>query len=71
MKIILELSQKMKTEFKFDQMSLTDDDKTAVDALVSLGFKPSDAKTVVSKLAKGLTVEEKIKTALQKTNEKK
>ena len=71
MKIILELSQKLKSEFKFENMNVSDDDKTAINALISLGYKPGDAKTAISKLPKGLSVEEKIQTALKRTNEKK
>ena len=66
MKIILELSSKLKSEFDMSKMVLSDDDQTAVSALVSLGYKSYDAKKLVSKLPKNLTVEEKIKEALKK-----
>lgn len=66
MKIILELSGKLKTDFDMTKMILTDDDQTVISALVSLGYKSYDAKKVVSKLPKNLTVEEKIKEALKK-----
>jgi len=66
MKIILELSSKLKSDFDMNKMVLSDDDQTAVSALVSLGFKSFDAKKIVSKLPKNLTVEEKIKEALKK-----
>lgn len=65
MKIILELSQKLKQEFELRKMYLSEEDKTVVDALVSLGFKSHDASSVVSKLSKKLSVEEKIKEALK------
>lgn len=67
MKIILELSSKFKSEFDMKNMVLSDDDQTAVSALVSLGYKSYDAKKIISKLPKNLTVEEKIKEALKKT----
>lgn len=67
MKIILELSSKLKTDFDMTKMVLSDDDQTAVSALVSLGYKSYEAKKIVSKLPKNLTVEEKIKEALKKT----
>lgn len=67
MKIILELSQKLKSEFKMVDMYLSEDDKLVVDALVSLGFKSADAKQTLSKLPKDLSVEEKIRHALKKT----
>ncbi len=65
MKIILELSSKLKSDFDMSKMVLSDDDQTAVSALVSLGYKSYDAKKIISKLPKNLTVEEKIKKALQ------
>ena len=58
MKIILELSSKFKSEFDMKNMVLSDDDQTAVSALVSLGYKSYDAKKIISKLPKNLTVEE-------------
>jgi len=66
MKIILELSGKFKSQFDMKNMVLSDDDKTVVDALISLGYKSYDAKKMLSKLPKNLTVEEKIKKALAK-----
>lgn len=65
MKIILELSQKLKQDFELKKMYLSDEDKTVVDALVSLGFKSHDASSVVSNLPKKLSIEEKIKEALK------
>lgn len=67
MKIILELSSKLKSDFDMSKMVLSDDDQTAVSALVSLGYKSYDAKKIISKLPKNLTVEEKIKEALKST----
>ncbi len=67
MKIILELSTKFKSGFDMKNMVLSDEDKTVIEALVSLGFKTHDARQVVSKLPKDLSVEEKIKNALKKT----
>ncbi len=67
MKIILELSTKFKSGFDMKNMVLSDEDKTVVEALISLGFKSHDAKQAVSKLPKSLSVEDKIKSALKKT----
>lgn len=64
MKIILELSSKLKTDFDMKNMVLSDDDRTVIDALISLGYKSFEAKKIVSKLTKNLSVEEKIKQAL-------
>ncbi len=65
MKIILELSQKLKQDFTLEKMYLSEDDKLVVDALVSLGFKVSEAKKILQKIPKNLSVEDKIKKALQ------
>ncbi|MFA6533456.1 MAG: Holliday junction branch migration protein RuvA [Patescibacteria group bacterium] len=65
MKIILELSSKLKTDFDMKNMVISDDDQTVISALVSLGYKSYDAKKLVSKLPKNLSVEEKIKESLK------
>lgn len=70
MKIILELSQKLKSEFKFSSMQMSDEDKTVIEALVALGYKTQEAKNLFQKLPEGLTVEEKIKQALKLTVQK-
>ncbi len=65
MKIILELSSQLKIDFDMKNMVLSDDDQTVIGALVSLGYKTHDAKKILSKLPKNLSVEEKIKEALK------
>ena len=65
MKIILEVSQKLRSEFHLEKMYLTDEDKIVIDALVSLGFRSNEAKKVIPKLPKNLSLEEKIKEALK------
>ncbi|OGK36716.1 Holliday junction DNA helicase RuvA [Candidatus Roizmanbacteria bacterium RIFCSPHIGHO2_12_FULL_41_11] len=65
MKIILELSQKLKQDFDLGKMHLSEDDKTVVDALVSLGFKSQEAKSILSKITANLSVEEKVKEAIR------
>lgn len=65
MKIILELSQKLESEFKLEKMYLSEDDKTVIDALVSLGYKAIEAKKILSKLPKNLSLEDKIKQGLK------
>ena len=64
MKIVLELSQKFKTEFKFE-MQLTEDDKTVIDALVELGYRKQEAQKLFEKLPKELSIEKKIQEALK------
>lgn len=71
MKIILELSEKLDSEFEMKQMVLSEDDKTVIDALVSLGFKSHDAKQLLSKLPKELSLEEKIRQGIQMGSPKK
>lgn len=72
MKIILELSQKLDQEFKMEKMYLSDDDKTFIDALVSLGFKNQEASELLNKVPKKLTLEEKIREGIRlATNPKK
>lgn len=64
MKIVLELSQKFKTEFKFEQ-HLSNDDKTVIDALVELGYGKNEARQLFEKLPKELSIEKKIQEALR------
>ena len=71
LKIILELSQKLESEFKLEKMYLSEDDKTVIDALVSLGFKSNEAKKILSNLPKDLSLEEKIKAGLRQTSNPK
>jgi len=66
LKIILELSQKLKTEFKLHETALSEDDKTVIDALVSLGYRSSEARQKLAKISPDLSVEERIKKALKK-----
>ncbi|OGK22107.1 Holliday junction DNA helicase RuvA [Candidatus Roizmanbacteria bacterium RIFCSPHIGHO2_01_FULL_39_8] len=65
MKIILELSQKLESEFKLEKMFMSDEDKTIIDALVSLGFKSIEAKKIVRDVPKDLSLEERIKEAIR------
>lgn len=67
MKIILELSSKLKTDFNMKNMILSDEDQTVIDALISLGYKSNEARTIFSKLPKNLSFEEKLKLALKST----
>ncbi|PIQ72325.1 Holliday junction branch migration protein RuvA [Candidatus Roizmanbacteria bacterium CG_4_10_14_0_2_um_filter_36_35] len=71
MKIILELSSKLKSEFDMKNMIVSEDDKIVVDALVSLGYKSHEARQMLAKLPKNLSVEEKIKKALKISTAKK
>lgn len=65
MKIILELSQKLKSEFTFKNLYLSEEDKLVIDALISLGFKSQQARSLFNKIPKNLPVEDRIKQALK------
>lgn len=65
MKIVLELSQKFNTEFKLEKMHLSENEKTIVDALVSLGFKSSEAKNILPQISKDLPLEEQVRQAIR------
>ncbi|QQG43871.1 MAG: Holliday junction branch migration protein RuvA [Candidatus Roizmanbacteria bacterium] len=65
MKILLELSGKLDQEFKLEKMYLTDEEKTVVEALISLGFRSSEAKQILFQIPKDLSLEEKIKTGIK------
>lgn len=73
MKIILELAQKMKSEVHLENFNMDDDDNTVIQALVALGYPSNDAHRLFTQIPPELSVEEKIKYALQlttKQNEK-
>ncbi len=65
MKIILELSTKLKSEFQMKQMYVSEEDKTVIDALVSLGFSSQQARDTFQKIPRDLSIEEKIKEGLK------
>jgi len=65
MKIILELSQKIKSEFSMEKMNLSEDDKTVIEALVALGYKSQDAKVLLSQVPSDITLEKRIQEALK------
>lgn len=65
MKILLELSHKLDTEFELKKMYLSEEDKTVIDALVSLGFKTQEARKIFSKIPTNLKLEEKIREGLR------
>lgn len=72
MKILLEMSSKLNTEFSIEKMHLSEEEKIILDALVSLGFKSSEVKNIIREIPKELTLEDKIKEAIKlATNHKK
>ncbi len=71
LKIMLELSHKLEHEFKLEKTYLSEEDKTVIDALVSLGFKSQEAHQILSKIPKDLSLEDKIKESLRLVSKKK
>jgi len=65
LKIILELSQKFKTEFTFQDEEVSEDDKTVIEALTSLGFGNKEIRKTISGLPKDMRIEDKITKAIQ------
>lgn len=65
MKIILELSQKLHEKFSLEKMYLSPDDKTVVDALVSLGFSTDESRKIFQQLPKNLSLEDKIRAGIK------
>lgn len=65
MKILLEMSSKLNTEFKMEKMHLSEDEKTIVDALVALGFKSSEVKNLLPQIDKTKPLPEQIKEAIR------
>ena len=65
MKIILELSQKFKTEFTFQDQEVSEDDITVIEALTSLGFGNKEIRKTIANLPKDQRIEDKITKAIQ------
>ncbi len=65
MKIIVEIAEKLKSEIELDKLFVSEEDKNALDALIALGYKTSEARQLLSKIDKHLSLEEKIKQALK------
>lgn len=67
-KILLELSSKFEAEFKLPKASLTGEDKTFVEALISLGFsKEETLKALEQTVGKG-SVEKRVTLVLKSLN---
>lgn len=65
LKIMLELSQKFKSDFVLENSYVSKEDQTIVDALTSLGFGANESKEILPKLTKDSAVEEQIKEAIR------
>ncbi|MCS7093413.1 MAG: Holliday junction branch migration protein RuvA [Patescibacteria group bacterium] len=65
MKIIIELSSKLRSAPKVNHLILSEEDQLVVEALVSLGFQSKQVRSIVARLPRDLTLEEKIKEALK------
>lgn len=65
MKIILELSQKMKRDVDLSAMNISEEEQTICDALVALGFEKQKIHKILRKLPSDLSLEEKIKQGIR------
>lgn len=64
-KILLELAGKVGKEFDVSSVQFSDEDKTVIEALTTLGFKKQEAIVALSKAAKNMSIEQKIKEAIK------
>jgi Holliday junction DNA helicase RuvA len=65
-KLLLELSTKVGGSFELQSIILSNDDKTVIDALQSLGFSRSEANKIIPELDHTKSIEEQIKEAIRK-----
>ena len=65
LKIMLELSQKFKSDFVLENTYVSKEDQMIVDALTSLGFGAAETKEILPKLTPDTAVEEQIKEAIR------
>ena len=65
MKILLELSQKLKTEFDFEKLQEPEINRTVHEALLSLGFRSQDIKGISSQLSNEQSIEQQIGVAIK------
>ena len=65
LKIILELSSKFKSEFVFQNEYVSPEDDTVIQALSALGFSVSDAREILPKIDKNLSMEEKVAAGIR------
>lgn len=63
-RLIVDLASKIGAEVDLESMYVTED-KDAVDALISLGFKKQDVLRALQKLEKNMPLQEKLTEALQ------
>ncbi len=64
-KILIELSSKLGKMHEVLPTILTEDDKMAVDALVSLGFRKYESEKILQLIDKSLSLENKIKEGIK------
>lgn len=69
-KVLLELSSKLGSEFDSSKLMLNQEDKTVVDALISLGFSVREANEAIRKIEPDLPVENKIQAAIKYISKK-
>ncbi len=67
-KIMLELSNKFDAEFQLPKKAATQEEKTLLEALLSLGFSRSEALETIAKVSLDLPLEQQITQALKLLN---
>jgi Holliday junction DNA helicase RuvA len=65
MKMLLELSTKMKKDFSLESLNLSEDDEMVVSALKSLGFTAKDIRSILGKIDKTAPLESRITQGIQ------
>ncbi len=66
LKIIVELGQKFKkTDFKFDDLNISQKDKDLIETLLALGFNKKQIYPILRKVDLNLSLEERVKQALK------
>ena len=71
LKIILELSSKMKEHISLSALHLSEEDEAVISGLVSLGFGAQEVRAVISKIDKDKTLEQRITEGIKLLTSKK
>jgi Holliday junction DNA helicase RuvA len=71
MKIILELSDRMKQNVSLERLNLSEEDETVIGALNALGFQNSDIRPILDKIDTDQPLEERIKQGIRLMTNKK
>jgi Holliday junction DNA helicase RuvA len=70
MKIIIEISQKLKKEIDLSSFNITEEEQTIIDTLHTLGFEQEKIKKIIKQLPQDIPLEEQIKEAIRLLSKK-